>query len=107
MINKAINDINRENGIKDNAKIGKEYATEVTGVDSGSIVIHILTNFAVPVALGVLGNFLYDRLKSIGAKKEKNQIIQETAYPISINVNGNDNLIDLNITTPSNGNDTK
>ena len=71
LINKAINDINRENGIKDNAKIGKEYATEVTGVDSGSIVIHILTNFAVPVALGVLGNFLYDRLKSIGAKKEK------------------------------------
>lgn len=107
LINKAINDINRENGIKDNAKIGKEYATEVTGVDSGSIVIHILTNFAVPVALGVLGNFLYDRLKSIGAKKEKNQIIQETAYPISINVNGNDNLIDLNITKPSNGNDTK
>ena len=45
--------------------------------------------------------------KSIGAKKEKNQIIQETAYPISINVNGNDNLIDLNITKPSNGNDTK
>ena len=49
----------------------------------------------------------YDRLKSIGAKKEKNPIIQETAYPISINVNGNDNLIDLNITKPSNGNDTK
>jgi len=106
-INKAINDINRENGIKNNAKLGKEYATEVTGVDSGSIVIHILTTFVTPVALGVLGNFLYDRLKSIGAKKEKNQIITETAYPIFINVNGDDNLIELNITKLSNSSEIK
>lgn len=107
LINKAINDINRENGIKDNAKIGKEYATEVTGVDSGSIVLHILTNFVAPIALSMLGTFLYERLKSIGAKKENNQIKLDTAYPISINVYGNDNLIEVNITKPSNRNDTK
>lgn len=97
-INKAINDVNRENGIKNNAKLGKEYAAEVAGVDSGSIVVHILTNFVAPVALSVLANFLYDRLKSIGVKNEKN----DAGYPISINVNGDNNLIELNITKPIN-----
>lgn len=101
LINKAINDVNREYGIKSNVKLAKEYAPEVTGVDSGSIVVHIITSFVAPIALGMLGNFLYDRLKNIGAKKEKNQINPETAYPISISVNGNDNLIELNITKPS------
>ena len=97
-INKAINDVNRENGIKNNAKLGKEYAAEVAGVDSGSIVVHILTNFVAPVALSVLANFLYDRLKSIGVKNEKN----DAGYPISINVNGDNNLIELTITKPIN-----
>lgn len=102
LINKAINDIHRDSGMRNNAKLGKEYAAEVTGVASGSIVVHILTNFVAPVALSLLANFIYDRLKSIGAKKEKKQINSDTAYPISINVNGNDNLIELNITKPSN-----
>ena len=97
-INKAINDVNRDNGIKDNAKLGKEYAAKVAGVDSGSIIVHILTYVVAPVALSVLANFLYDRLKTIGAKKEK----EDGAYPISISVNGNNNLIQLNITKPSN-----
>lgn len=104
LANKAINDINREKGIN-NATIGKEYAAEVTGVDSGSIVLHILTNFVAPVALSVLANFLYDRLKTIGSKKDKkakNQIKADTAYPIIIIVNGSENLINLNITKPSN-----
>jgi len=103
LTNKAINDVNREKGIT-NAKIGKEYAAEVTGVDSGSIILHILTNFVAPVALSVLANFLYDRLKSIGSKKdkkEKKQIKDNTAYPIVIIVNGNENLMDINITKPS------
>lgn len=104
LTNKAINDVNREKGIT-NAKIGKEYAAEVTGVDSGSIILHILTNFVAPVALSVLANFLYERLKSIGSKKdkkEKKQIKDNTAYPIVIIVNGNENLMDVNITKPSN-----
>ena len=101
LINKAINDVNRENGIKNNATLGKEYAAEVAGVDSGSIVVHILTNFVAPVALSMLGSFLYDRLKNIGAKKEK-QVKTDTAYPISINVNGNDNLIEFVVTKPCN-----
>lgn len=102
LINKAINDVNRENGIKNNATLGKEYAAEVAGVDSGSIVVHILTNFVAPVALSMLGSFLYDRLKNIGAKKEKNQVKTDTAYPISINVNGNDNLIEFVVMKPCN-----
>lgn len=100
LINKAINDVNRENGIKNNATLGREYAAEVAGVDSGSIVVHILTNFVAPVALSMLGSFLYDRLKNIGAKKEKNIVKTDTAYPISINVNGNDNLIEFVVTKP-------
>lgn len=96
--NKAINDINRENGMKNNVKLGKEYAAEVVGVDSGSIVMHILTYFVSPVALSILANFLYDRLKNIGAKKEKGAILNDSGYPISISVNGENNLIELNIT---------
>ena len=102
LINKAINDVNRENGIKNNAKLGKEYAAEVTGVDSGSIVVYILTNFITPIALSVLANFLYDRLKNIGAKKDGKSIKEDTRYPIAISVNGNNNLIECNITKPSN-----
>ena len=101
-INKSINDVNRKNGVKSNAKLGKEYASEVTGVDSGSIMIHILTNFVAPVALGILANYLYDRLKDLGAKKKGKSIIEETRYPISIDVKGDNNLIEINITKPSN-----
>lgn len=102
LINKAINDVNRENGIRNNAKLGREYAAEVTGVDSGSIVVNILTNFVAPVALSVLASFLYDRLKNIGAKKENRAVIDDTGYPISISVNGDNNVIEFNITKPSN-----
>ena len=97
LINKAINDVNRKNGIRNNAELGKKYKTEVTGVDSGSIIIHILTNFVAPVALSVLADFLSERLKNFGAKKEKKQIKIDSAYPISIRINENDNLIDINI----------
>ena len=53
LINKTINDVNRENGIRNNVELGKKYPTEVIGVDPGSIIIHILTNFVAPVALSV------------------------------------------------------
>ena len=101
LVNKALNDVNREKGVN-NKIIGKEYAARVTGVDSGSIIIYVLANFVTPVALSLLANFLYDRLKSIGLKKDKNQTEADTAQPIVITVNGNDNLIELNITKPSN-----
>ena len=103
LVNKAFNDVHRDNGIKSNAKLGREYAAEVTGVDSGSIVVHILTCFVAPVALSVLANFLYDRLKGIKTKKEKNdknQAKEGIGYPICINVKGDDNLIEVNITKP-------
>ncbi len=102
LINKAINDVNRKNGLKDNAKLGREYAAEVKGVDSGSIVIHILTNFVAPVALSMLATFLYDRLKSVVVKKDKSQAQEKSDYPICIYVNGNNNRIDVNITKSNN-----
>jgi hypothetical protein len=100
---KAINNVNRASGMKNNSKLGTEYAPEVSGVESGSIVIHILTNFFAPIALSMMANYLYDKLKCIGAKKENGKINLDTAYPISINVNGNDNLIELHIMKPIEG----
>lgn len=100
LINKAINDVNRECGIKNNAKLGKEYAPKVTGVDSGSIVVHILTNFVAPVALSVLANFLYDRLKTMGNRKDRKSNEKHNGYPIFITINGNNNVIEFNITKP-------
>ncbi len=64
--------------------------------------LDILTNFVAPIALSVFANFLYDRLKNIGAKKENKSIKEDTRYPITISVNGNDNLIEFNIVKPSN-----
>lgn len=102
LINLAINDVNRDNGIKNNAQLGNDCAAEIAGVEAGSIVLHIFTYFVAPIALNIFANYLYDRLRTIGAKKEKNQIRLDTAYPISINVNGNDNVIEVNITKPNN-----
>lgn len=102
LINLAFNDINRKNGVTSTVKIGQEYAAKVAGVGSGSIILYILTSFVVPITVGILADFLYDRLKTIGAKKEKNQVKLDTAYPISINVNGDNNLIEVHITKPSN-----
>ena len=102
LINLAINDVNRDKGIKNNAQLGNDRAAEVARVESGSIVLHIFTYFVAPIALGIFANFLYDRLKTLGAKKEKNQVKMDTAYPISINVNGDDNLIEVHITKPNN-----
>lgn len=101
LINKAINDVNRESGMKNNAKLGKEYAAEVAGVDTGSIIVHVLTSFVAPVLLSVIANFIYERLKNIGAKKEKRLTKENSGYPISINVNGDDNLIEINIKKPN------
>ncbi len=102
LLNKAINDVNRENGIKNNAILGREYTTEVTGVGSGSIIVYILSNLVVPIALSIFGNYIYERLKNIGAKKENKQIKTDNAYPVSISVDGSNNVIELYILKPSN-----
>ena len=72
-VNKSINDINRDNGVKSNALIGKDYSTKVSGIESGSIIISIFSTLVVPVTLSVLSNYIYDRLKKIiKIKKKKN-----------------------------------
>lgn len=99
LINKAINDINRENGIN-NVTIGRNYAAEVKGVESGSIVLSIFINLVTSISCSILGNFLYDRIKSIGAKKDKDLKTNDNAYPVVIIVDGDIKLIDINITKP-------
>lgn len=95
LTNKAINDVNREKGIN-NVIIGREYAPEVSGIESGSIVLHIVLQFVTPVALSVLANFIYDRLTRKNKKKDNKQLSEEY-YPISISVNGSNNSIDIHI----------
>ena len=96
LVNKAINDINREHGLT-NFTVGREYSSKIDSVESGSIVINVLTNFIVPVALSVLANAIYDRLKTWGQRKNKDGIISQSKYPININTNVNVNITEINI----------
>ena len=95
LTNKAINDVNRGKGIN-NIIIGRDYAPEVHGVESGSIILYIVLQFVTPVALSVLANFIYDRLTRKNRKND-NKELSEEYYPISINVNGSNNSIDIHI----------
>ncbi len=70
-INTAINDVNRDNGMKDSRKIGSEYASKVQNVESGSIIVFITVNIVTPVALSVIANYIYDKLKGFKKKKKK------------------------------------
>ena len=94
LTNKAINDINRENGVGNNATIGKKYATEVTKVEQGSIVLSMVMYFVVPVSTSILAAFLYDRFKTIGSKKNKPS---EEDCKVNIIVDGNNYNIDIHI----------
>lgn len=79
-VNKAINDVNRGNGIKNNVQIGQEYASKVSGVDAGSIVVDILINLVQPVALSILASYIYERLRKLrekGKSAKKNSMSQE------------------------------
>ena len=62
VMNKSINDINRSNGIKNNAEIGKRFAPTVSNVENGSIIMDIIVNLVVPITTGIMANVLYDKL---------------------------------------------
>ena len=97
LLNSAINDFNRENGITSNIILGKEYASTISCVKSGSIVLEIVANIAISVACGVFANYIYDRVKTVGCKKGKKEEIQDFKYPINIAVNGDNNTITINV----------
>lgn len=92
LINKSINDFNRSNGVNNNSRIGKEYSTQVKSVESGSIVVNLLLNVVSPVLLSVLANYIYDRIKTLGKGKGSNTVLK---YPITINVNGDNNELNV------------
>lgn len=101
LINKAVNDVNRENGAS-NRKIGKEYSSKVSSVESGSIVLNVVLLVVVPIAVNMLSNAIYDRLKTLKQKKKKDAP-NEQKYPIS--VNGNRNEIHIHIYNASTSTD--
>lgn len=97
MTNKAINDFNRDNGVKSGYALSKRYATEVAGVKEGSYVFELIVNVAVGITTGVLGNCIFERFKMWRAKKKDTPddipavAVEEDAsakYPVSITVNG-------------------
>lgn len=97
MTNKAINDFNRDNGVKSGYALSKRYATEVAGVKEGSYVFDLIINVAIGLTTGVLGNCLFERYKMWRAKKKETPedapavLVEEDApakYPVSITVNG-------------------
>lgn len=62
VMNKTINEINRNNGIKNNAKIGTQYAPTVSNVENGSIILDVFLQLFVPITTGIMANVLYDKL---------------------------------------------
>ncbi len=97
MINKAINDFNRDNGIKSGNTLSKRYAAEVAGIKEGSLIIELLVSFAAGITTSVLGNYIFERLKKWGSKKKERPEGNPAElgvddvpakFPISITVNG-------------------
>ena len=53
IINASFNEVNRQNGVKNNKKIG-ELNPEITKFKEGSFILELLTNFIVPIASSVV-----------------------------------------------------
>lgn len=94
LVNQGINDINRDNGVSSNLKIGKEYPSTVSAVHSGSIVLEIVTNFVIPLTVSLLANYIYNQLKKNGAKGKRGKAGK---YPVSISVAGENNNVNIHI----------
>ena len=77
-INKAINDVNRDNGIGNRA-IG-DYAPVINTVEKGSIIIGLVLLLAKEIALPLLVDYIRNRF----SKKHNNDI--------NININANKNV---------------
>lgn len=99
LTNKAIHDFNRDNGAG-NKNIETTYPTKVKSVENGSVILNILINIVSPIMIGVLSNYIYDRIIMLGKKKKSTDNPgnnKNPKYPIYISVYGNENKIDINI----------
>lgn len=85
-VNKSINSINRENGITNNYVLGRYYAPRIESVESGSIVLNLLTNFVAPVALGLISNYIFNAMQKKGKKNKTIDINTEINGDIIINI---------------------
>ena len=103
---KAINDINRKNGITSTIALSKQYSTKVLAVKEGSAIFVLAVRYAEAIATSMFATYLYDRLK-IWGQSSKQRIEQQgmdedakrnmppAKYPISIIVNGG--TVDIHI----------
>ena len=79
-ITKAINDINRQNGIGN--KIIGNYAPVINGVDKGSIIFDVVLFLATEIGLPILVSYISNRIN----KKKENDI------KVNVNINTNENV---------------
>ena len=86
--NKAINDLNRDNGVKGPSKFSNEYASKVTAVKEGSIEIDLMVSLVLPTVSSVIAGCIQERLKTWKKSKKKNEENNQGKYPHSIIVNG-------------------
>lgn len=75
-LNKAFNDINRENGLKSTKQI-KEHNAVITNFDKGSIILEIVVSFIVQVAAGLVINAICSRLSKLKSNKIDVKIIKD------------------------------
>ena len=75
-LNKAFNDINRENGLKSTKQI-KEHNAVITNFDKGSIIFEIVVSFIVQVASGLVINAICSRLSKLKSNNIDVKIIND------------------------------
>ena len=76
-----------------NPVIGRHYSSRVSGVESGSIVVYIVTHMVVPVSLNLLACYIYDRLTKKNSKKDPDST---NRLNCDIDVYGDNNTININ-----------
>ena len=84
-LNKAFNDINRENGLKSTKQI-KEHSAIITNFEKGSIIFDIVIPFVISVSSSIVANFIYSRLSKRKAHNVYIKIINDENGKSEINI---------------------
>ena len=75
-LNKAFNDINRENGLKSTKQI-KDHNAIITNFDKGSVILELAVSFVVGVASSLVASAIYSRLTKSKVEKVDVKIVND------------------------------
>ena len=84
-LNKAFNDINRENGLKSTKQI-KEHNAIITNFDKGSVILELVASFVVSVASGLVVSAIKSRLSKIKENKIDVEIVNDEKGKFEIHI---------------------